>query len=93
MILLLAYICYFYVAIVLSVFRSVLLRKLHFIITIKSTKSNQTKNHNSCKVSISFTVYINFIVKAQPPNEELRLVIRSIIVSDQEIILDSLGFC
>ena len=40
---------YFYVKIILSVFRFVLLKKLHFNLPLKSTKSYQIKNDNSCK--------------------------------------------
>ena len=62
---------YFYVTVVLSIFRSVLLRKSYIYLPLKSTKSNKIKNDNSCKVLISCTIYINFISKAQHPNEKL----------------------
>ena len=83
---------YFYMTIVHSLVRFVLFRKLRFYLPLKPTKLNQIKNDNSFKVLMSCTIYLNFISKVQPPNEKLRLVMSSVIYSEQEIKLNSVGF-
>ena len=60
----------FYVTIVLSVFRSELLRKVHLNLPLNSTKSNEIKNDDSDDVNISCTTQTNFISKAKPRNKK-----------------------
>ena len=60
----------FHITIIISVFRSALLRKSYIYLPLKSTKSNKIKNGNFCKVSISCTICIIFFSKAQHPSKK-----------------------
>ena len=83
---------YIYKTIIISVFRSALLRKSHIPLPSKSTEWKQIKNDNSCKVPISCKIYIVFTTKAQQPNEKLRPFMWLVTISEQEIKLNSVGF-
>ena len=83
---------YIHLTIIISTFRSAFFRISFIYLLLKSAKSTQFKNDNSCKMPISCTVYTIFISKVQQPNEKLRLVMCSVTVFEQEIRLNSADF-
>ena len=72
---------YFHKTMIISVFRSALLRKSYIYLPL--LKPTKLKNDNSCNVPISCTIYVKFISKAQQPNEKLRLFMWSVTVSEK----------
>ena len=78
---------YIHITIIISAFRSVLFRKLYIYLQLKSNKSNEIRNDNSCKVPISCTMFMFFKPKVQQQNETLR----SETLFEQEIKLNSVS--